>query len=127
MMRLSRNPKLMFTPEDSATENLRRHGRLRCESTSSCIGEVMDLSASGMRVMRRGRPILDVGDEFVITIRHENDGNVMKLPARVVWIKRAGFRKIMYGLQFSDLNEEQRTHLTTLARIVTDQSVFRCA
>lgn len=124
-MRFPRNPKM--TMETEASSDRRRHGRLRCESTRSCIGSVVDISASGMRVLRSGRPIMEVGNQFRITV-HPDDGEpVLTLPSRVVWIERKGFRKHIYGIEFVELSDDQKRRLGELARIVCDQIVFRCA
>lgn len=124
-MRLVRNPKLVMdtTPKGER----RRHGRLRCEETSCCVGQVSDLSASGMRILRRGRPIMDVGDEFQISIHPDAGEPVLTLPSRVVWIERQGFRKHVIGLEFVDLDDDKKRLLGELARIVCDKIVFRCA
>ncbi|MEZ6193225.1 MAG: PilZ domain-containing protein [Phycisphaerales bacterium] len=124
-MRFPRNPKM--TMETEAASDRRRHGRLRCESTRSCIGDVVDISASGMRVQRSGRPVLEVGDEFRITVHPDAGEPVLTLPSRVVWIERKGFRKHIYGIEFAELSDDQKRRLSELARIVCDQIVFRCA
>lgn len=124
-MRFPRNPKM--TMESDAPSDRRRHGRLRCESAKSCIGDVLDISASGMRVQRSGRPILEVGDEFRITVHPDNDEPVLTLPSRVVRIERKGFRKHIYGIEFANLDDDQKRRLGDLARLVCDQIVFRCA
>ncbi len=124
-MRLARNPKLIL--EDPDNSERRRHGRLRCEDTSCCVGQVTDLSASGMRVNRRGRPIMDVGDELQIGIHPDAGEPAITLTARVVWIERKGFRKHIYGMEFAGLNDDQKRQLGELARVVTDQLVFRCS
>jgi PilZ domain len=124
-MRLSRNPKMVM--EDIQSEEQRRHGRLRCEQTRCCVGEVVDISASGMRVKRRGRPIMEVGDALKISIEAEEDGPALTLNARVVWIERCGFRQHVYGMEFGDLSDEQKRGLGGLARVASDQIVFRCS
>lgn len=70
---------------------------------------------------------MEVGDSFRITVHPDNGEPVLSLPSRVVWIERKGFRKHIYGIEFAELNDEQKRHLGELARIVCDQIVFRCA
>lgn len=124
-MRFPRNPKM--TMETQATSDRRRHGRLRCESTCSCIGNVLDISASGMRVQRTGRHVMEVGDGFRITVHPDAGEPILTLPSRVVWIERKSFRKHVYGIEFAELNDDQKRLLGELARIVCDLIVFRCA
>lgn len=87
----------------------------------------MDLSASGMRVQRRGKPLMEVGDEFKISVHPDAGEPMLTLPARVVWIERQGFRKHVYGLEFAELDDVTKRRLGDLARMVTDQVIFRCA
>lgn len=124
-MRHNRNPKMMM--DDHSEGERRRHGRLRCEETSCCVGQVTDLSASGMRVKRRGRPIMEVGDELQIGVHPDAGEPAITLTARVVWIEKAGFRQHIYGMEFAGLNDQQRIKLGELARIVTDKTVFHCS
>ncbi len=80
-----------------------------------------------MRVLRRGGQIMEVGDSYTISV-HPNAGDpVLKLPARVIWVERQGFRKHMIGFEFSELDDQMRFKLSELARIVCDQIIFRCA
>jgi len=124
-MRLSRNPKLLF--ERAEDDNQRRHGRIRCRQTSCCAGEVLDLSASGMRIKRRGKALMAVDDTFVITIKSPDDSMPLSISTRVIWIKREGFRKHLIGLAFIDLDSTTATRLAEVARNACDQTVFRCA
>ncbi len=80
-----------------------------------------------MRVQRRGRPLMEVGDDLKISVQHEGDESEITLMARVVWIERSGFRKHVYGMEFADLADDQKRQLSSLARVVTDQLVFRCS
>lgn len=123
-MRHTRNPRLVM--DERGDGERRRHGRLRCEETSCCVGQVEDLSASGMRVKRRGRPIMEIGDELTIGVHPDAGEPAIKLHARVVWIEKSGFRQHIYGMEFADLSDDQKRQLSELARVVTDQVVFRC-
>ncbi len=125
MMRFSRNPTFLL--ELATSVNRRRHGRVRCESTSSCIGNILDISASGMRVQRRGRAVLKVGEEFSICVHPDADEPDLTLPARVIWIEHTGLLKHVYGIEFIQLGDEQKQHLGDLARMACDQIVFRSA
>ncbi len=126
-MRVSRNARLWMDCSHEPAKERRRHGRLRCDGAQSCIGSILDLSASGLRVERKGRPVLEIGDEFVITVHPEEGEHILSLPSRVVWIQRKGFRKHIYGIEFAPLDEDQQQQIRELARIVCDQIVFRCS
>jgi len=104
----------------------RRHGRLRCEQTHCCIGQVVDLSASGMLIQQRGRLTIENGQEILVTVSHESGESDVTVPVRVVRIERTGFRKHLYGLEFVDLDDDQQRQVAALARLASDQLVFRC-
>ena len=66
---------------------MRRHGRLLQKLLHCNIGQIVDLSANGMRIRSRKKTLeVDQQIEIVLT------GLVMPAPvvARVVWIKRVG-------------------------------------
>jgi len=125
-MRLARNAKLMMESGDGLKDDQRRHGRLRCEQASCCIGQVQDLSASGMLVQHRGRMTIESGHELQVTISHESGESDVTVRVRVVRVERTGFRKHLYGLEFVDLEDDQKQQLVSLARTASDQLVFRC-
>lgn len=124
-MRINRNPKLTIEPD--AHINQRRHGRLRCFRTYSTLGEVIDLSASGIRVLHKGKPPLGIGDTFTIKVQSRESDLAVSLPARIVWIESAGRRKQHIGMTFLDLDDATQSRLARLARYACDQLIFRCA
>ena len=70
---------------------------------------------------------MEIGDELQIGVHPDAGEPAITLTARVIWIEKAGFRQHIYGMEFTDLNDDQRRELGELARIVTDQVVFRCS
>lgn len=108
------NPLVLTKHRDSETQR-RRHGRLRCEALRCCLGDVMDLSASGFQARRRGKPVIRQGDEGLIELTY--DHLKVTLPARCVRIDQDGPRHFTYGLTFLELNDEQRQQLCELMRV----------
>jgi c-di-GMP-binding flagellar brake protein YcgR len=100
-------------------EERRRHGRLRCDSARCELGELIDLSASGMRVRRRGHCSFRNGHEVQVQIGFER--NMVSVNARVVHVEKRGFRVRIVGFEFVDLTDEQRRKIVELARNATDQ------
>jgi PilZ domain-containing protein len=125
-MRLARNPKLLMLSEGEPQEDRRRHGRLRCEQTSCCIGQIVDLSASGMLVKHRGRLMIENEQNLCVTVSHESGDSDVTVTVRVVRIERIGFRKHRYGLEFVDLQDGQKKQMVDLARTASDQLIFHC-
>lgn len=108
---------LPVSHRDSSPED-RRHGRFRCEGVRCSIGQILDISVSGMRVSRRRPPKAGVGDEATVTMP-VNDGK-LQITAKVVWVKKAGFFTHEIGLTFVDLTPEARTALYSISRSTVD-------
>jgi len=96
----------------------RRAGRLQTEDTRCRLGQVLDLSITGMRVLHRGMAPR-VGDEVNLTIKAP--GASVDVRARVVRVVRTGFRKREVGLEFVALDPLSRERLLDLARYATRQ------
>ncbi|MEM8737225.1 MAG: PilZ domain-containing protein [Planctomycetota bacterium] len=107
-------PSLATTPEGH-TDNRRRHGRLKTEGTQSSLGEVVDMSASGMRVVRKGAMPIHQDEKFRVDI--QIDKEIMAVDVHVRRIRKLGRRKFEYGLEFINLNDSDRSRLARLARI----------
>lgn len=105
----------MSEPTAGQEENRRRHGRLKTEGTESSMGEVTDISASGMRVVRKGALPVAEGEKFRVDV--QIDKEIMSLDVMVRRIRKLGRRKYEFGLEFIHLEEEDRARLIRLARI----------
>ncbi len=124
-MRLARNPKLIL--DEETIPNRRRHGRLRCTQAASCLGQVVDLSASGIRIEHKGKPIMKIGDEFTIKVHSKHNDLCVTLPSRVIWMEALGRRKQLIGMAFDELDDVTRANLLELAHTISDHLIFRCA
>lgn len=102
----------------------RRHGRVRCLDIECSFGDILDLSASGMRVRTNQRPPT-IGVSFATTLIGL-DGPVECIGV-VVWTKRAGFFKFEVGIEFRELSAQMRTALARLARASAHNEVMRPA
>lgn len=73
------------------------------------LGVVIDLSASGMRVLatRRHR------GELAITVQTAHEA--VPLLAMVVWSRRVGFRRHMIGMRFMDVEADAVALLSQIA------------
>lgn len=78
------------------------------------LGEVLDLSASGLRVRCQGRPPCVVGQRINVTITG-NDGPFL-IALRPVWMRKVGMFKHELGACFEDMSEETRLQLLNLVR-----------
>lgn len=87
----------------------RNHGRLPQETLACNLGEVLDLSAGGMRVLCRRVP----SGETVVQICGWD--KKLALRAKVAWSRRVGFFKHEAGIMFLDLTETQARELNAIA------------
>ena len=81
---------------------------LSCE-----LGEVCDLSATGMRIKGSGKPILKKGQNGKVSLSF--NGGVLNLDSQVVWFKRRGFRKWEIGLSFLHVSPGMAKAISTIA------------
>jgi hypothetical protein len=94
-------------------DNARRCGRVRVEMITCCLGDVLDLSATGMRVRSKGR-VPQEGQ--TLGVRIEGMIKPIDVRATVVWARKSGWRKMELGLRFEDVTQEIRSELAAIAR-----------
>ncbi|MFG0330796.1 MAG: PilZ domain-containing protein [Phycisphaerales bacterium] len=111
-MRSARNDNPL--PSKGRDNEVRRHGRLNCRDLQCSLGEVVDISASGIRVQRKGKPHRHEGERFMITLEAER--GPVEAPVHLVRVRRIGFRTYELGLEFDEMTPEQRTAITAVAR-----------
>lgn len=114
---------LKLTEPPAGSTSRRRHGRVRCEQTRCTLGSVLDLSASGMRVLIKGRPRFRAGE--VASMQVEIDGGALVLMAKVVWLNKVSWRRHVAGLEFVDVEPELRQRLVELARTASNNEYIR--
>jgi len=117
-MRVCRNMSPLVRDEFENTQ--RRFGRVKCKEISCSLGQVLDLSAGGMRIRSRGTMGLRVGESVGVTLRAES-GFLIPVPSRVVWMTKSGWRNCELGLTFMELSNSARESLSGIARGVPFQ------
>jgi hypothetical protein len=104
---------------ESDGRNRRGAGRLMVSRDVRCnLGDVIDLSITGMRVLASKATCGVVGLSVIAP------GFSVRLKGDVVWSKRLGFRKHMLGVQFLDVDPYASALLT---RIASEHRVSRAA
>ncbi|MEO1583739.1 MAG: PilZ domain-containing protein [Planctomycetota bacterium] len=98
---------------ESRDDCKRQAGRIRMQATSSSVGEVLDLSKSGMRVVSK-RQIKPSATPTRVQI--EVDDEIVAVGARVAWVRKCGLFKREAGLEFVGLSEDDSRRLAALAR-----------
>lgn len=110
-----------FGDNDQGPKRPRTAERYRAQGLSCMLGDVMDLSTSGVRVKCHQLPSVTKGDTVSLAIRSESQS--VRVSARVVWMKRAGLRGAYLGLQFVNVRPGIAAALEQLGRygfITTD-------
>ena len=102
-------------PAATSAADRRKYGRIRCEQLYTKFGEVLDLSASGMRALCKRWRSPRLGQELVIELRHPQ--GVAHLPAKIVWVKKQGLRRYEVGFTFEDHDEQTRKELMKVTRM----------
>lgn len=91
----------------------RQHQRHTTDEVTCPLGEVVDLSASGMRVAGRGRSPLPVGATAALKLHFP--GGKLAISVEVVWRKRRKLLRYEMGLRFVHLTPSRRAALAALA------------
>lgn len=93
----------------------RRHGRVRTELLSCCLGEIADLSASGMRILRRSPRAPKQGAR--VKVKLSCLGMKIKIQGIVVWVRTEAPGLHVVGLQFANLTPELNEKLLELCAV----------
>lgn len=97
-----------------APTEVRRIARMRCKMLTCEWGQVVDLSAQGMRIRHRGSAKLRPGEHIEITLSLMS--TIVNVHAKIIWMRKTGFRKREIGMQFIDLSEDVISALTEITR-----------
>ena len=103
--------RLMTDPRTGAERRI--GGRIACERLASSLGEVLDLSRSGARVLARGCS-LKPGDGVLLAVRTES-GETEFVEASVVRRIRRGIGRCELGLLFRSTDQPFRAKILRLA------------
>ena len=104
-------------------DNRRRNGRVNLQEVTCSLGQVLDLSSSGMRVQTKVQPTLKAGQIFGTIL--ETFAGPLQIAAEVAWVRQAGWRKHQIGIRFVDPSPELRRAINELARSVASNEVVR--
>ena len=108
-------------PKDA--DNRRRNGRVMLQEITCSLGQVMDLSSSGMRVQTATKHDLQPGQTFGMVLQALS--GPVNVAATVAWVRKAGWGKYQLGIQFIDPQPDLRRAICELARSVASNEVVR--
>ncbi len=109
------------TPATDA--NARRHGRVRLHLIESSLGTIVDLSASGMKILARSKPPVQKG--ATVPLRIEGVNGPFVVMSKIVWVRRVGIFKHEVGVTFEDVNGQVRKSLSEIAATSSRGEVMR--
>jgi hypothetical protein len=97
-----------------ADDPRRRATRHKVDALECDLGEVLDLSSTGMRVACRGKPPIRIGQSG--SIRLQTVSGAVPLTGRVAWLRRVGIRRFEVGVDFLNVTRQLGAALDDLAR-----------
>jgi len=109
-------------PKHETIDEHRRMGRLMCEMVKCSLGEVMDVSASGLRI--RGRKVPKRYQKEPIRLRIGGATGKVSIMAKIVWSKRVGLRCYETGLELIEASDELRQSLRDIVYGSTGNTTF---
>ncbi len=117
----NRNP----LPIQATVNNRRNRGRLRTTDLTAkqnnLSGEVLDLSATGMRVRFLGKTEFKQDELIGMTLAWDT----VSLPVRgkIVWVRAAGRKDVQIGVHFEELNDSESAAIRKLAMLAGDAAM----
>ncbi len=93
----------------------RRLPRHKTDVVSCPLGDLLDLSGTGMRVGVKGRCVIKVGQ--AVPLKLQTPSGSVRVRARAVWRRRTGlFGNYELGFNFEGITHAQTVALATIAR-----------
>ena len=91
----------------------RKHERFDARGLKCALGEVVDVSAGGMRVKRDSKPFLENG--AIVDVGVHSDSHKLSLKAQIRWIRRLGWKHYELGLKWLAMSPKTINALLELA------------
>ncbi len=92
----------------------RRHGRVACELLSCQLGEVVNMSASGVMIRGKGRANKQTDDRLELDLKCLD--HKLHVTARVAWLRQKD-KNYEMGLEFVDLGPDEAQQVRSLLPI----------
>lgn len=112
---------LITDPSTKGPEQ-RRKGRLRPRHLTCSLGAVADISASGMRILAKGRVQVKPGQACTLVLNTKH--RPTPIASQIVWVKEHSHWRHEIGIHFTDVTPEVRETLNQIARECASQSTF---
>lgn len=107
---MNTSPMTTSSSQTANPEDRRQHRRIQNRKRlSTPLGEVVDFSAGGFQIFRKGKAILQIDQTVELSL--EYSGESIDVTARVAWIKPMGFRRRAIGFAFDAISDEDQQRL----------------
>lgn len=103
----------MSKPNETGA-NARKFGRVHIQDVTCSLGEVLDLSASGMRIRTPSKPELPCHQQAEISLVCIDGEVIVRIES--IWERRTGWRKHEMGVRFLDLTPQQQAIISHTGR-----------
>lgn len=105
------------------SQNRRRAPRVKCDHVRCSIGDVLDISSSGIRIVREGDLPLRAGQEFLFELTCP-EGKILVLGKMIRGVKLKGGR-FEYGLEWVKHDDRLQSAVRSIARGVVYNETMR--
>lgn len=92
----------------------REHERVHAQGISCHLGQVLDISAGGMRIRTEGTPGVTRGDMCNFGVR--SNRHQVSVQGQILWTRRSGWKNYEVGVRFLDASPVHVQLLLQLAR-----------
>jgi hypothetical protein len=99
----------------------RRNRRVKSPELRCHFGEVVDMSAAGLRVCCKGPTTVQVGDAFSAHLQHDRLDIELTIKATVSWVENLGIRRFSVGLELIELSEADQLQLEIIVAAGHDE------
>lgn len=100
--------------QPSKAADRRDSGRVACEAVHCSVGEVLDLSATGMCLKRSRTRMLTFRKVFTAEFRIGD--RVVRISCRVIWMRQVGLLHQVLGVRFVEPTTDTQIQLLQLAK-----------
>ncbi len=100
---------------DAAGSTVPRRGRVTIEMARCTLGEIINVSPTGVRVGFKGARSAIPKENALFSMEMQTPDGLVTVPARIVWVKRTGFRKFDIGIEFGETDPATVAKLRQLA------------
>jgi hypothetical protein len=109
----------VFEPEQPGDSNRRRAGRFMADRVQTSVGEILDISSTGMRVYSK---FMAPTPRKLVEVTIKGPDGHFKVVGQVVWVRSVGLLAREFGFEFYGLDPNAREAVGDLARAAANNT-----